>query len=279
MEKVTKIIKYSGEVQAFDINKLIDSLRYSRADEAIIMKIAKEIQSSIKDGMTTKHIYQMAYKMLKQKTKAGTARYKLKKAIMELGPSGYPFERFIGKILESEGFETNVSIVMQGHCVKHEVDVSALKDNNHFLIECKFHSVQGRFCNVKIPLYIQSRFKDLEKQWLEEQDHSLKLHKGWVYTNTRFSMDAIQYAECSGLGLLGWDYPENNNLKNRIDFSGLHPITCLVSLTKKEKQLLLDKGIVLSKELCGSPSLLNSIGIKEYKQKSILEEAHELCKN
>ena len=44
---------------------------------------------------------------------------------MELGPSGFPFEKLVGKILEQEGFETRVGVIVQGNCVQHEVDVIA----------------------------------------------------------------------------------------------------------------------------------------------------------
>ena len=109
--------------------------------------------------MTTKKIYQMAFNMLKGKSRVSASKYKLKKALMELGPSGFPFEKLVSKIMEHEGFETKVGVIVQGNCVQHEVDVIALKDNNHYMIECKYHSDQGRFCNVKIPLYIHSRFR------------------------------------------------------------------------------------------------------------------------
>lgn len=279
METAINIIKYSGEVEAFNLEKLKRSLRHSKASEQLVSVIAEEIQTQLTEGMTTKQIYEIAYKLLKKKSKSGSARYKLKKAIMEFGPTGYPFERYVGKILEYEGYDkVDVGVVMQGHCVTHEVDVTALKDNDHYLIECKFHSDQGSNCNVKIPLYIQSRFKDLETQWLKQKDHSLKIHKGWVYTNTRFSSDAIQFGECARLGLVSWDYPTHNSLKKRIDILKLHPITCISSLTKKEKERLLNKGIVLCKEICDNPSLLEAIGIKEPKFKNILDEANEICK-
>src|SRR5690625_7615778 len=112
--------------------------------------------------MTTKSIYESAYELLKRASDAGTARYKLKEGVLGWGPSGYPLERFVGKILEYGGFKTEVGGVMQGHCVTHEVDVTALKNDKHYLVECKFHNQQGRNCNVKTPLYIQSRFIDLE---------------------------------------------------------------------------------------------------------------------
>ena len=137
MEKAINIIKYSGEVQAFNIEKLKRSLRHSKASEKLVQEIAQEVQEQLTEGMTTKRIYEIAYKMLKRKSKSGSARYKLKKAIMEFGPTGYPFEKYIGKILEYEGFNTDVGVVMQGHCVTHEVDVTALKANEHYLVECK----------------------------------------------------------------------------------------------------------------------------------------------
>jgi hypothetical protein len=278
MEKIINILKYSGETEAFNLEKLKRSLRHSKANEKVVNEIAEEIQSQLTEGMTTKRIYEIAYKMLKRKSKPGSSRYKLKKAIMEFGPTGYPFEKYVGKILDYEGYNNvEVGVVMQGHCVTHEVDVTGLKDNDHFLIECKFHSDQGRFCNVKIPLYVDSRMRDLEKQWLKKPSHANKTHKGWVYTNTRFSSDAIKYGECAGLGLVSWDYPLHNNLKSRIDKLKLHPITCLASLTKKEKDLLLNKGIVLCKEICDHPAYLQNLGMTNAKQKMILTEAKELC--
>ena len=82
-----------------------------------------------------------------------------------------------------------------------------------------------------------------------------------------------------GLMLLSWDYPKKSSLKERIDRSGLHPVTCLTTLTRQEKQQLLDKDIVLCMDLCNQPKLLKSVGISEKRQKNILQEAHELCTN
>ena len=146
------------------------------------------------------------------------------------------------------------------------------------MIECKYHSDQGRTCNVKIPLYIQSRFLDVEKQWQKQPGHQMKFHQGWVYTNTRLTTDAIQYGTCMGLGLVSWDYPRENGLKDRIDQSGLHPLTALTTLTRAEKTKLLDEGIVLCKELHESPKLLEKIGVPKSRHKNILIDSSELCK-
>lgn len=79
--------------------------------------------------MTTNKIYQLAFKMLKGKSRVSASKYKLKKALMQLGPSGFPFEKLVGKIMEQEGFKTNVGVIVQGNCVQYEVDVIAQKDN------------------------------------------------------------------------------------------------------------------------------------------------------
>lgn len=276
MKKI-QVRKYSGKVEAFDVKKLINSLRRSQADKTLVQDIAGSIQDKIEDGMTTKKIYQMAFKMLKGKARVSASRYKLKKALMELGPTGFPFEKFVGAILRQEGFDTKVGVTVQGNCVQHEVDVIAEKDNKHYMIECKYHSDQGRFCNVKIPLYIQSRFLDVEKQWEKQQGQETKVYQGGVYTNTHFTSNAIQYGTCVGLLLTSWDYPKGSGLKERIDRSGLHPLTSLTTLTTAEKSKLLDKGIVLCKEINENPSLLEQIGITKQRQKNVLEDSEKLC--
>ncbi|MDR6301718.1 ATP cone domain-containing protein [Mesonia maritima] len=278
MNKPLLIKKYSGEYEAFDINKLINSLRRSRADEDIIQDIARKVQEQIEEGMTTKRIYQMAFKMLKAKSRVSASKYKLKKALMELGPTGFPFERFVSKLLTHEGFSTQVGVIVQGNCVQHEIDVIAQKENKHYMIECKYHSDQGRVCNVKIPLYIQSRFLDVKRQWEHQKDHDTKSYRGGLYTNTRFTTDAIQYGNCVGLMQVSWDYPQQNGLKDRIDKAGLHPLTALTTLTKAEKTKLLDKGIVLCKELHENPTFLEQIGIDKPRHKKILEDSQELCR-
>lgn len=275
--KEISITKMTGEKAAFDPSKLRRSLERSGASDVVISQIITEVKAVLYDGITTKEIYKTAFALLRKSSRPTAARYKLKKAILELGPTGYPFEKFVGEILAHQGFNTKVGVMVKGHCVNHEVDVVAEKGNQHFMVECKFHSDQGRHCDVKIPLYIQSRFKDVEKQWRKKDGHNTKFHQGWIFTNTRFTTDAVKYGNCAGLMLIGWDYPKKGSLKERIDVSGLHPVTCLTTLTKQEKKKLLSKEKVLCMELCDYPELLNAIGISKQRHKKILDEAHELC--
>lgn len=273
-----KVTKRSGETAEFDRLKLRNSLERSGAGEDVIPEIIKKLNAFLYDGIPTREIYKKAFQLLRRTSRPTAARYKLKRAIMELGPTGYPFEKFVGAILAHQGYRTEVGVVVKGHCVSHEVDVVAEKDNEHFMVECKFHSDEGRNCDVKIPLYIQSRFIDVEKQWQKHPGHDTKFHQGWIYTNTRFTTDAIQFGSCAGLMLVGWNYPKIGSLKDKIDSSGLHPITCLTTLTRSEKQKLLEMDKVLCMDLCNQPGLLKAIGIGKLRQTSILNEANELCR-
>lgn len=271
------ITKASGEQVEFSLDKLKVSLERSGANDETIRSIIKEVERQLYNGIPSKQIYDIAFAFLKKKSNPIAAKYKLKQAIMELGPSGYPFEKFIGEILKYQGFQTEVGKIVKGHCVNHEIDVIAEKDEKHFMVECKYHNHRGTICDVKNPLYIQARFKDVEQQWKNLPGHGTKFHQGWVVTNTRFSDDAIQYGICVGLHLVGWNFPHTGSLREQIDVSGLYPITCLNTLTFRDKQVLLNNKIVLCKEICSNPSLLTTYEISPDRISSILEEANALC--
>jgi hypothetical protein len=53
----------------------------------------------------------------------------------------------------------------------------------------------------------------------------------------------------------------------------LHPVSCLTSLTRAEKQTLLERGVVLVKDLIDNPYILEQCKISDRRSGSILEEA------
>jgi hypothetical protein len=272
-----EITKANGEKSVFEPNKLFSSLTRSGADETQAHEIVDSIMLELYPGIPTKKIYKKAFSLLKERSRFLAARYNLKNAIMMLGPSGYPFEKFIGELLKHQGFKVEVAKLVEGKCVKHEVDVIAERDHHHYMIECKYHNQPGTVSDVKIPLYIQSRFLDVAAKWKTLPGHNDKLHQGWVVTNTRFTLDAIQYGSCAGLKLIGWDYPAKGSLKDLIDSLGLYPITTLTSLTLLEKKALLEMNLVLCHDLQKSKDALSQIGIKAVRAKTINEECLNLC--
>ncbi|WP_179006731.1 ATP cone domain-containing protein [Winogradskyella forsetii] len=271
------VIKSSGEKVKFSMEKLRASLKRSGADDKIVKQILDKVRDELYQGISTKEIYNRAFALLKKNKSYFASKYKLKKAIYELGPTGFPFEHFVSAILNYSGYKTEVGTILKGKCVSHEIDVIAHKNSETTIIECKFHSDQGLNCNVKIPLYINSRYRDIKDNWqtLKKQDASLA--KGWVVTNTRFTKDAIKYGNCCGLYLLSWDYPSNDGLKDRIDRLGLYPITVSTLLSQREKQFLLSRSVVLCRDLINDKFYLDHLGISETRKNRILDEISQLC--
>lgn len=272
-----KIIKASGEVVAFSETKLRVSLERSGASPRLIGEVVNQIYNELVEGMSTHQIYKRAFQFLRKKAIPIAAKYKLKEAIIELGPTGYPFEKFIGEILKFQGFDTEVGVMAHGECVMHELDVVAQVDNKRFMIECKFHNRPGKKTDVKVPLYIQSRFLDVSKSWRKLPGGETQYHQGWVVTNTKFSKDAIDYGTCVGLYMMGWNYPNKGSLSERIALSGLYPLTCLTTLTKSQKQQLIDANVVLCRDIYNKPEVLNLAFIQPKKIGKILREVEAIC--
>tara|TARA_R110002012_G_scaffold267202_2_gene450892 strand:- start:378 stop:1226 length:849 start_codon:yes stop_codon:yes gene_type:complete len=273
-----EIIKHSGQKAKFSIEKLKASLRKSDADEALVSEIANNVRDELYQGISTKEIYNRAFSLLKKKKKGYASKYKLKKAIYELGPTGFPFEKFVGALLFYSGYEVKTGQILQGKCVTHEVDVVAHKNGQYLVAECKFHSDEGRNCDVKVPLYIHSRYRDILNYYGDKNNGEIP-NEGWVVTNTRFTEDAIKYGNCVGLHLLSWDLPKDNGIKDHIDRLGLYPVTVSTLLTQREKQFLLSRDVVLCKQLIDDHFYLDHLGISEKRKERILGEIELLCKN
>jgi len=271
------VVKGNGERAAFNPKKLKQALQSSGADSEKQDRITELVTRQLYDGISTAKIYKMAFDLLKKESFKMAGRYKLKNAIREMGPTGFPFEKLVGKIFESRGYKVETGIIVQGKCVKHEVDVVASKPGEMLMIECKFHSDYAANSGVQVPLYIHSRFLDVKASWEKQYGKDIR-YQGGVITNTRFSNDAVQYGTCAGMLVISWDFPAGNGLKDWIDKTGLHPVTSLISLTKAQKQVLLEKGIVLCRELEKNRELLREIQINEGQIDKILREAQNLVK-
>jgi hypothetical protein len=269
------VTKASGATEPFSIKKLRNSLVRAKAAPEEINSIIDELLPKLYQGISTKKIYSEAFRLLRNQSKPLAARYYLKRGIMELGPSGFPFENFVGELFKHQGYVVQVGRILQGKCVNHEIDVIAEKENQMILIECKYRNQSGITVDVKTPLYIQSRFEDVLANGLLKDKESM--FAGWITTNAKFTSDALDYGNCKGLNMLSWDYPHNKALKDMIDNSGLYPLTCLTSLKSHEKQWLLAKNYVLVKDIYNNKNLLLQAGVKETRLKSVIDESIKLC--
>lgn len=273
-----KIVKHSGDIVDFNRNKLKQSLIKSGASQLVIDAILHKIENEIYEGISTKRIYKLAYGLLKKTSGSHAARYNLRAALELLGPAGFFFEKYIARLFETENYKAKTNLILQGKCVSHEIDVVVKKENVISMIECKFHSGRESNSDVKVPMYILSRFNDIK-----DKQHSVFSDKDvitscLIVTNNRFTTDAVQFATCSGIELLSWDYPMNNNLRTKIDESQLYPVTCLTTLSLAEKDRLLILDVILVNELINNSESLEKIGLSSNRIKNVLKEASELCK-
>lgn len=258
---ILKVKKNDGTLVPYDENKLIEALRRSGASAQHIKLVNQKVSKEIYDGIPTKKIFTLAYSILRNLSDHSAGRYRLKKALMQIGPSGYPFEHFVAKLLESDGYATKTGQIINGKCVKHEVDVVAEKENKLVMAECKFHRSEGTKSDVKISLYVRSRFTDIENQLRSDEQNEDLIFQPMLVTNTRFTNDAIQFGKCSGMKLISWDYPQGRSLKDWIDKAALFPITVLKGLTRLEVESLLGQGIVLCRQLPDHQEILKDLGM------------------
>lgn len=274
-----RILKSSGINEDFTISKLINSLMRSGAPSEVAYEIAKEIEKELPSKARTGEIFRQARRLLRRHNLASGMRYSIKKSIFDLGPSGYPFERFFGKIMEHHGHTVETNRIVRGYCVDHEVDVIARNSNAYSVIECKYHSDAGKATDVKIALYVHARFLDIKKAADMNPEKNMTFNNGWLVTNTRCSIDAIRYAECVGLKIVSWRYPEKSSLERMIEDKKLYPVTILHSVRKNMLEPLFNKDIILAKDIADMPleAFLMKSGLDEQTAKNLKREADEIC--
>ncbi|HYA11704.1 MAG TPA: restriction endonuclease [Thermodesulfovibrionales bacterium] len=276
-----KVIKASGQPEEFNIQKLVDSLIHSGASEDIAWDIAREVESQIKPSMHTKHIYRIAKKMLRRYSRAADMRYSIKKAIYMLGPAGYQFEKYFAGILRAYGYSAETNRFLKGYCITHEVDIFAVRDDIGGVIECKYHSNGGNPTDIKIALYVYSRFMDIKKAYELNHENRVSIDKGWLVTNTRCTSDAIKYADCVGLKIVSWKYPDENSLERMIENKKLYPVTILSSIKKTSLNLLFKNDIILVRDIADMDEqiFIKQSGLDMASARTLKREADELCRN
>lgn len=272
-----EIVKANGTRESFIPAKLEDSLRNSGAEDDVASEIVRHVEKELMGGMTTSDIYRHAFAVLRSKQKTAAARYSLRRSLLALGPTGFPFEKFIAEIYRRKGFSVLLDQTVQGKCIDHEVDVVAWNEQKLIMAEAKYHHELAYKSDVKVALYVKARFDDLYDSSFNYGQKERKLSEAWLITNTKFTEKAIQYSECSGVRLLGWNYPKIANLHDLIEETGVHPVTCLTTLSDGQKRMIMEKGIVLCESIRKEKGKLRLLGFDEKLIGEAEAESNVLC--
>lgn len=264
------VVKASGQKEPFSEIKVRDSIRRAGIPREIQEQVLAHVKTKLYENIHTSEIYKHIIEFLETSPQPfNKTRYTLKQAIMDLGPTGYPFEDYVADILKTEEYQTQVRQVLEGKCVSHEVDVIAEKDGQKILVEAKFHNSPGTRSDVHVSLYIKARFDDLKDKY--------NFTQVWIVTNTKVTTDGLQYALCNGIKILSWNYPQTGNLRDMVEKAKLYPITALQSLSQSQKQLLLLHGTVLCRDICLNPNIIKVLGLPIDKEDKTIAELKFLC--
>jgi hypothetical protein len=270
------VTKADGTTEYFKIEKLRRSLRRAGASPDEVNAIVLQISSILRDKMQTQEIYREAFTLLRQQQAPVAARYSLRRALFSLGPTGFPFELFLAKLFEKDGYKTQTGIMISGSCAEHEIDVAAYREDHSFIAEAKFHSRPGVKSDLQVAMYSYARLLDLKAAKICSED-ICGIREFWLITNTKFTSAAERYAECVGVKLLSWDYPKHNNLHDRIQKAGVYPITVLQSLSTSQIESLIARNIVVCSDIVDRPHLLRHLHLSTKKHEAVMAEVAAIC--
>jgi hypothetical protein len=164
LNRSIKVTKASGTVEDLNTDKLRSSLLRSGADRSTVEEVIDRVVREIEPYTSTKKIYRLSKKFLKQFNHASGLRYSLKKALLKLGPSGYPFEQYYGKVLSNYGYKTETGIVLVRYSLLNVNTITNRELQRILRLRCT--SMPGFVISV-MPSSIRSRGKGTGAVWLQ----------------------------------------------------------------------------------------------------------------
>lgn len=270
------ITKADGNTEYFKVEKLRRSLRRAGASPEEVNSIVSQIMKELYEGIQTQEIYRRAFTLLRESELPTAARYSLRRALFGLGPSGFPFEKFLARLFAADGYKTKTGIILQGKCAPHEIDIAAYSETDSFVGEAKFHARPGIKTDLQVAMYSYARLMDLRGTRICNDD-VCEIKEFWLITNTKFTSTAEHYGECSGIKMLSWDYPKHNNLHDRIQRAQVYPITVLQSLTSSQIATLIERDVIICKDIIQNPGILRYLHLSTSKHERVIQEAERIC--
>ena len=273
------VINFAGQKEPFSWEKVFLSARRAGSSKELAKKIADEISLLVYPGISTALIHQEVLKRLRENEPKAGIRFSLKKSIQRLGPTGFPFEKYIGALFENQGWQVFLNQHLKGYCLTYEIDFLAQKEKELFIGECKFrHALAKQKIPSEIILENYAKFLDLKKgELFKTPTFSQKEISFILVTDAKFTYRSQKFARCYRLELLGWRYPQERGLEYLIESQNLYPITILPSLDDDLARQCFEEKIILVKDLLKKwPNFTRKAKIPPKKAADIFEEAQTL---
>ena len=117
-------------------------------------------------------------------------------------------------------------------------------------------------------------FIDSGNPYYNKTDNTYYFTGAWLFTNTKCTSDAIKYANCSGMKITAWNFPENESLQFYIESKKLYPVTILSTLSQNHIRILFEKNILTIKELlaCSLDDMMELLSLDNDYAGKILDE-------
>jgi len=276
------IINNLGEKQPFSWRKVYQSALRVGAQKALAKQIATRVEKEAYNNIRTSEIFKKVQEYLYHDFPKGGMRFSLKEAMRKLGPSGFPFEKYVAEIFKRLGFAVQINQHLPGKCVFHEIDLLAKIDRQLLIGECKFHSLPGSRVDLKVAMATYACYLDLNTGGFFKKASLKKLKtRPMLITNTKFTSEAIRYAECMKIDLLGWRYPMDRGLEYVIESNKFYPITILPSLKGDLLNVCGQEQIMLAQDLLSIDFVhrAKKSGISEKRLLTLKQEAEILMED
>jgi Holliday junction resolvase-like predicted endonuclease len=267
------VTKADGSRQLFDREKVVKTCLRMGANRRIAFEVADEVEARLYDGIPTRTVLQMIFRLLRKHKSTIRHFLDLKKGL-SLMNSKPEFEKFVQILLSHHGFEVSPNQIIRGKCVGHEVDAIARKDGITYFVEAKHHSNYHTPTGLDESRIARAVLEDVTEGFVLGKN-DLKIDRAMIVTNTRYSEHARRYGKCRNMLQIGWSSPKTLGLQNMIEEKKLYPLSCIKGLNNETKMKLVNSGIVLMKQLVEEePSkLARETGISREILKKIIEKA------
>jgi hypothetical protein len=241
---IRQVLKADGRMVPFSKEKIIETCIRTGVDARKAAEIATWVENNAPDGAPSREIYEMVLQRIEQLSAQSGVLFKLRDVIADLDSES--FELYAAKVLESDGWKTDWNKLIKGASVEHQVDVVASKAGETWLVECKRHFNPHRWTGLDVMLQVHARLEDI-RDGSRRGTNKYDFTGAWIFTNTKFSDHALQYASAKGIRMTGWR-TGSPSLEKLVEPAKAFPVTVL-NVDTGTKARLLDAKIITVQDI------------------------------